>query len=231
MSLYQHVFFDLDHTLWDYDANASEALFELYDKYRFEELGTFSKEELVNTFFEVNYELWDLYNYHRISRADIRKRRFPRIFQRLSTGLEHLPAALEMEYIALAPTKSRVFPHSHEVLDYLKSKYQLHVITNGFDDIQATKIASSQFQDYFGHIITSESSKSRKPNPKIFEVAFELTGADEFNSIMIGDNLNSDIAGAKRMGMDYVWFNPQKIETNVDVQREISNLLELKTIL
>ncbi len=231
MGVYQHVFFDLDHTLWDYDANASEALFELYDHYQFEKLEVFTKQELVAKFFEVNYELWDLYNHHRISRADIRKRRFITIFQKLRVGLEHLPANLEMEYIALAPTKNRIFEGAFELLDYLKENYQLHIITNGFDDIQATKMSSSQLDPYFKHVITSESSKARKPNPKIFEVAFDLTGADQFNSIMIGDNLESDIAGAKRAGMDHVWFNPNKLVTNVAVQHEISNLLQLKTIL
>lgn len=231
MSKYQHIFFDLDHTLWDYDANASEALFELYDHYNFSSLEAFTKEELVAVFFEVNYSLWGLYNQHRIGRGDIRKRRFPQIFHKLRVALEHLPENLEREYIDLAPTKDKVFPNATEVLEYLSSKYELHLITNGFDDIQQTKLRSSKLDNYFGKVITSESSKARKPNPRIFEVAFELTGASSFDSIMIGDNLEADIAGAKRIEMDHVWFNPNRIATNVDVQHEISNLLELKSIL
>ncbi|WP_420385148.1 YjjG family noncanonical pyrimidine nucleotidase [Roseivirga sp.] len=231
MSYYQHIFFDLDHTLWDYDTNASEALFELYDHYQFAQLNAFSKEELVATFFEVNHHLWDLYNQHRIGRGDIRKRRFPQIFQKLRVSEEHLPENLEKEYIALAPTKPAVFPHAFEVLDYLAGKYQLHLITNGFNDIQQSKLKHSKLEPYFGYVITSESSKARKPNPRIFEVALELTGADVFHCMMIGDNLDADIAGAKRVEMDHVWFNPNKIATNVAVQHEISNLLQLKSIL
>ncbi|HEY9117733.1 MAG TPA: YjjG family noncanonical pyrimidine nucleotidase [Roseivirga sp.] len=231
MSKYQHIFFDLDHTLWDYDANAAESLFELYEHYNFAKLGAFTKEELVAVFFEVNHGLWDLYNQHRIGRGDIRKRRFPQIFQKLRVALEHLPENLEQEYIALAPTKDKVFPHAEEILDYLAPKYEIHLITNGFDDIQTTKLQSSRLDKYFKQVVTSESSKSRKPNPRIFEVAFELTGASAYDSIMIGDNLDSDIAGAKRIEMDHVWFNPNRIATNVTIQHEISNLLELKSIL
>lgn len=231
MAYYQHIFFDLDHTLWDYDTNASVALFELYDHYKFHELNSFSKEELVATFFEVNEQLWDLYNQHRIGRGDIRKRRFPQVFQKLRVDLEHLPPKLEQEYIALAPTKPAVFPDAFEVLEYLSAKYRLHLITNGFDDIQQQKLKHSQLEKFFEHVITSESSKSRKPNPRIFEVAFELTGATSFNSIMIGDNLDSDIAGAKHVEMDHIWFNSKQIATNVAVQHEISNLLQLKSIL
>jgi|TARA_Y100000114_G_scaffold60348_1_gene55334 putative hydrolase of the HAD superfamily len=231
LSKYQHIFFDLDHTLWDYDANAAEALHELYEVHKLEQLEAFTKQDLVAMFFEVNHKLWDLYNHHRIGRADIRKRRFPEIFHKLRVSPEHLPATFEEEYVALAPTKSRLFDYATEVLDYLSARYKLHLITNGFDDIQHTKLRSSNLTPYFQRVITSESSRSRKPNPRIFEVAFELTGADCFNSIMIGDNLDSDIAGAKRVDMDHVWFNPTRMATNVAVQHEISNLLELKSIL
>lgn len=231
MAYYKHIFFDLDHTLWDYDTNASEALFELYDHYKFYELNSFTKEELVATFFEVNDQLWDLYNQHRIGRGDIRKRRFPQIFQKLRVDEVHLPENLESEYINLAPTKPAVFPDAFEVLEYLAGKYSLHLITNGFNDIQQVKLKHSQLEKFFEHVITSESSKARKPNRRIFEVAFELTGANIFDSIMIGDNLDSDIAGAKGIEMDHVWFNPKRMATKVTVQHEISNLKQLKSIL
>lgn len=231
MAYYKHIFFDLDHTLWDYDTNASAALFELYDHYNFSALEIFTKEELVQTFFEVNYQLWDLYNGHLIGRGDIRKRRFPQIFQKLRADIKHLPENLEMEYIGLAPTKPAVFPDAFDVLDYLAGKYQLHLITNGFNDIQQTKLKYSKLEPYFGHVVTSESSKSRKPNKRIFEVAFELTGATVFDSIMIGDNIDADIAGAQGIDMDHVWFNPKKEVPKFTVQHEISNLLQLKSIL
>lgn len=230
MKAYKHIFFDLDHTLWDYDANASEALCELFDHYKFHQHGIQS-EHLVRTFFEVNEELWDLYNTHKIQRKDIRERRFPFIFKRLGIDRQHMPINIELEYIALAPTKPNIFPDALEVLDYLKTKYELHIITNGFDDIQAKKLKHSKLEPYFDVIVTSENANSRKPSPDIFNLALERTGGEIATSIMIGDNLKADIAGAVAVGMDHVWFNPNKIVTNTTVQHQISNLLELKSIL
>ncbi len=231
MSKYKHIFFDLDHTLWDYDANAREALYELYDRYKFGQLGLFEKELLADTFFEINEGLWDLYNRNEIQRRDIRERRFPAIFQRLDASLEHMPFRIEEEYIALSPTKNRTFDAAHEVLDYLSGQYTLHIITNGFDDIQATKLKSSALDQYFEVVITSESSKMRKPDRGIFELALNQTNAQLGESIMIGDNLDSDIAGAVNIGMDHVWFNPNNVSTDRIIQHEIQNLIELKSIL
>ncbi|WP_252940114.1 YjjG family noncanonical pyrimidine nucleotidase [Roseivirga pacifica] len=230
MKQYKHIFFDLDHTLWDYDANASEALSELFEHYQFAQHGIASTQ-LVSTFFEVNEELWDLYNSHKIQRKDIRERRFPFIFKRLGIDKRHMPVNIEQEYIALAPTKPNIFPDAHEVLDYLKTKYELHIITNGFDDIQAKKLKYSNLAPYFDVIITSETANSRKPSPDIFNLALERTGGELATSMMIGDNIKADIAGAVAVGMDHVWFNPNKLATNVTVQYQISNLLELKSIL
>lgn len=231
MSKYKHVFFDLDHTLWDYDTNASQALFELYDQHSLSRINRFGKEELANTFFEVNYELWDLYNAGKIHRPDIRKHRFPTIFERLGAAVADLPPTLEMEYIALAPTKSATFENAHHVLTHLKEKYELHVITNGFDDIQSTKLKSSSLDQYFDVIVTSETTAYRKPDKEIFELAMNRAGASLEESIMIGDNLESDIQGAINVGMDHVWFNPTKVSTEATVQHEIENLIALKSIL
>ncbi len=231
MSKYKHVFFDLDHTLWDYDANATDSLYELYERYDFYSLGVFGKSDLARTFFEVNYELWDLYNEHKIHRADIRKRRFPAIFERLGAMVEDMPKNLETEYVALCPTKDKTFKHAHAVLDYLSGKYNLHVITNGFDDIQETKLKSSGIRAYFDVIVTSETANNRKPSKEIFELALNLSNAQVQESIMIGDNLGSDIQGAINVGMDHIWFNPHGTKTDKPIQHEIENLLQLKTIL
>ena len=231
MSHYKHIFFDLDHTLWDYDANATDSLYELYDRYDFYSLGVFGRADLAKIFFEVNYELWDLYNEHKIHRADIRKRRFPTIFKRLGAMLEDMPVDIEPEYVSLCPTKKKTYKHAHDVLDYLSEKYQLHIITNGFDDIQETKLFSSGIRDYFDVIVTSETANNRKPSKEIFELALNLSKAQIEESIMIGDNLGSDIEGAINVGMDHVWFNPKGYKTDKPIQFEIENLLQLKTIL
>lgn len=231
MSKYKHIFFDLDHTLWDYDTNASEALFELFDKHQLDKLGQFGKSDLARTFFEVNYDLWDLYNVGKIQRPDIRERRFPTIFERLGANRGHVPPSFEIEYVSLAPTKSATFDGAHEVLKYLSEKYELHVITNGFDDIQTTKMESSKMDHFFDVVITSETTAYRKPDKEIFELAMDRAGAHLDESIMIGDNLESDIRGARNVGMDHVWFNPMKGNSQDPIQYEIQNLIQLKSIL
>ncbi len=228
---YKHIFFDLDHTLWDYDANASEALRELFERFELIRYPNISADLLIDTFFSVNYDLWDLYNKHEIQRKDIRERRFPTIFKRMGLSTHDMPDSIEKDYIALSPTKSRTFPHAHDVLDYLGAKYDLHIITNGFDDIQDTKMTSSGIKHHFDVIVTSESANQRKPNPDIFHLAMEQADASVEESIMIGDNLGSDIQGAINVGMDHIWFNPQRTFTSVKVQHEIQNLIELKSLL
>ena len=231
MKKYTHIFFDLDHTLWDYEANAALALKELYDQHGLAEKGMFSHEELVQTFFDVNDMLWDDYNHHRIQRKDLRERRFPTIFKRLNLPIELRPTTIETEYIALAPTKEKVFPGAHEVLDYLSEKYELHVITNGFNDIQSTKMASSGLTDYFDVLITSETAGFRKPDPRIFQLAIDRAGTKAAESLMIGDNLKADIGGARNFGMDQVFFNPKRMSHTDQVTYEIVGLRELKNLL
>jgi len=228
---YKHIFFDLDHTLWDYDANASAALRELFEKFELMRFAGITPDLLIETFFSVNYDLWDLYNKHQIQRKDIRQRRFPTIFKRMGLALEDMPENIEKDYISLSPTKPKTFPNTHEVLEYLEGRYKLHIITNGFNDIQDTKMTSSGIKHHFDVIITSESANQRKPSPDIFHLAMEKAGAAVEESIMIGDNLGSDIEGAKNVGMDHVWFNPNRTFTSVKIQHEIKNLIELKSLL
>jgi len=228
---YTHIFFDLDHTLWDYEANAAQALKELYGKHGLAEKGMFSHEELVQTFFDVNDMLWDDYNHHRIQRKDLRERRFPTIFKRLNLPMELRPVNIETEYIALSPTQERVFQGAHEVLDYLVEKYELHIITNGFNDIQSTKMASSGIDGYFDVIVTSETAGFRKPDPRIFQLAIDKAGTSAEESLMIGDNLKADIGGARNFGMDQVFFNPKRTAHTQQVTYEIEGLRELKNLL
>jgi len=228
---YKHIFFDLDHTLWDYDANAAASLTELAVHFQLDRLPSFSVEQFINTFFEVNFELWDLYNEHVIQRKDIRERRFPMIFRRMGYQFSDVPKTLEEDYVSLCPTKPNTFPNALEVLDYLKDKYKMHIITNGFNGIQETKLKSAGIRSHFDVIVTSESANQRKPSPDIFHLALEWAEARVEESMMIGDNLNSDIKGAQSVGMDHVWFNPTRYATSVTVQHEIVNLIELKDIL
>lgn len=231
MKTYQHIFFDLDHTLWDYEGNAGEALEELYDHYDLGTKGMFTKAEFIRTFFEVNDMLWDDYNHHRIQRKDLRERRFPTIFKRLGLPMDLRPKHIEREYIALSPTKDKVFDYAHELLDYLSTRYELHIITNGFNDIQSTKMSSSKIDHYFKAIVTSETAGFRKPDPRIFQLALDMSGAVVGHSLMVGDNLKADIGGARDFGMDQVFFNPGRKSHTALVTYEVAGLKELMNLL
>lgn len=227
---YNHILFDLDHTLWDYDANAKETLSDLYDAYELARHGLFSIEAFIDTFFEVNSALWVEYNHDRIPKGYIRQNRFRKIFDQLRLPLQYYPAGIDEDYLHTCPTKTHTIPHAFEVLDHLKQHFQLHILTNGFNDVQSVKLEKSGLMGYFDKVITSESAASKKPSAKIFEFTLAETGASKEESLMIGDNLNTDIKGARDFGIDQVFYNPENT-TDYQATYAIGNLLELKAIL
>lgn len=228
---YHHLFFDLDHTLWDFETNADETLRELFETHDFARYGSFTVEQLVRVYSDVNTALWRLYQSNKITQQQLRAVRFVRTLTRLGVPEAEIPAGISAEFTDILPRKSAVFPHTHELLAYLKPKYQLHLITNGFNDIQATKLASSNLTDYFQEIITSEHSGFLKPDPRMFQHALERTAAKADESLMIGDNLECDVLGAYNAGIDQVYFNPGKRRHGIQTTYEISSLNELYDLL
>jgi putative hydrolase of the HAD superfamily len=228
---YRHLFFDLDHTLWDFEKNADETLRTLYEQHRFARYGTFTAEEFLRVYSDINHALWRMYQSGKISQTQLRDVRFVRTLTKLGVPEEEIPANISAEFTDLLPLKSAVFPFTHEVLDYLKPKYRMHLITNGFNDIQATKLASSNLTHYFESVITSEHSGHLKPDPRMFQHALAHTGATAAESLMIGDNLECDVLGAFNAGIDQVYFNPDKRRHFIEITHEISCLSELKNIL
>ena len=228
---YRHLFFDLDHTLWDFEKNATETLHTLYERHDFARFGTFTVEELISVYSDLNHALWRLYQNNKITQQQLRDVRFVRTLTRLGVPEEQIPANISAEFTNILPLKSAVFPYTHEVLDYLKPNYRLHLITNGFNDIQAIKLASSNLTHYFEEVITSEHSGHLKPDPRMFQHALERTGATAAESLMIGDNLECDVLGAYNAGIDQVYFNPDKRRHFNQITHEISCLSELKGIL
>ena len=228
---YRHLFFDLDHTLWDFEKNATETLHTLYERHDFARFGTFTVEELISVYSDINHALWRLYQNNKITQQQLRDVRFVRTLTRLGVPEEQIPANISAEFTNILPLKSAVFPYTHEVLDYLKPNYRLHLITNGFNDIQAIKLASSNLTHYFEEVITSEHSGHLKPDPRMFQHALERTGATAAESLMIGDNLECDVLGAYNAGIDQVYFNPDKRRHFNQITHEISCLSELKGIL
>lgn len=230
MKKYKHLFFDLDHTLWDYENNSRDTLTDLYATFELNKFNKFSVHIFLDKFEEINNHLWQLFNQGKIDKDYIRSERFAKIFEALGLQKKDVPDSFGDLYLSFCPAKSKVIPFAYEILDYLKDRYQLHIITNGFNDIQMTKLNSSRLTPYFTVVVDSDSTGFKKPQKEIFLHAMEKTKASIEDCIMIGDNLLTDILGAKNAAMDQVYFNPNAQLHQVDVTYEVSSLQELKQI-
>lgn len=231
MKNYKHLFFDLDHTLWDFDKNTTEAMEEIYKIFNLAKWSFFTFNDLMKIFYEVNNHLWDKFNHGLIDQWELRNTRFNIILGKLGMRENEIPKSIGEKYLEVAPAKHYVLPFTYEILDYLKPKYQLHIISNGFDDVQHTKMKSSKIHKYFDKIVTSDSSGHRKPQKGIFEFAMNEAGATRQNALMIGDNMDTDIIGAQNASMDHVYFNPSKIKHSLKVTFEIDSLKQIMNIL
>lgn len=225
------VFFDLDHTLWDFDKNAEETLAELFASYQFEKFGLASSDLFIETYTRNNHRLWAEYHQGNISKAELRAARFADTFQELGIDPELFPAAFEADYIRICPQKTNLFPHTHEILAYLQGHYSLHLISNGFKEASHTKIAKCDLGKYFKTIVISEILGVHKPHPDIFHHAVAGAQTHIPESVMIGDSLEADVRGAQNVGMDAIYFNPKQLEVPEDVKRSIGHLEELTRLL
>ena len=202
------IFFDLDHTLWDYDTNARETLDELYDHFQLDR-GFDSAEAFFNTYVEHNAQLWNLYNHGKINREDIRERRFFQVLDNVGLGDRELAESMSDQFMELCPRKTALIPGTLQVLEALQPDYQLGVITNGFSDTQDIKLSNSRLKEYFHLVVTSESARSRKPSPEIFHTALNQSGHQSDEVVMIGDNRATDIAGALAVGWKTIWYTDE----------------------
>ncbi len=235
MKTYQHIFFDLDHTLWDYELSSKQTLAELYDKFELAAKGGNGIDDFMKHFNIVNDGLWDKYNKGEISQYYLRNNRFPLVFDAVGINPrlcnESLTKKFNECFLEECSQKPNLIEGTKEVLDYLKDKYTLHIITNGFEEVQGIKLKCSGIDHYFDALITSEKAGSKKPYPDIYKYSLKATGADLQSSIMIGDNLNTDIKGARNYGMDQIYFNPHKTAHQIEITYEINHLKELLDIL
>jgi len=228
---YKHIFFDLDHTIWDFDRNAEETLHELYEIYRLDEIGLPSAALFIETYTRNNHQLWAEYHTGKITKTELRETRFKRTFIELGVHPDVLPVAFEDDYVKLCPTKTNLFPHAHETLQYLHHKYILHLISNGFKEASTLKIGNTGIGRYFDQVIISEVVGINKPDKAIFEHALNVAGAQKHESIMIGDSLEADVYGALNFGMDAIYFNPFNAPKPDDVPVQVNGLWELMDML
>lgn len=231
MKQYKHLFFDLDHTLWDFDSNAQVALAELYREFNLGEKLDAAFEEFYPKYLHHNHILWDRYNNGLITAEELKWKRMWRTMLEFKVADEPLARQLSDRFLQLLPVQKKLFPHTLEILDYLRNKkYELHLITNGFENTQWTKLRHSGLDKYFTHVITSEGSNSLKPKKEIFDFAITRAGTVCKDCIMIGDNLDADIQGAINAGMDSIFVNHIEAQPHIQATYTITHLKQLEDI-
>ena len=228
---YLYLFFDLDHTLWDFDANSRQALQELYQGLGLKERGVDDFDLFHKNYLAHNDKLWERYRNGFIKVEELRWKRMWLTLIDFKIGDEILARNMGSLFLDLLPTRKQLFPYTIEILEWLSSRnYKLHLITNGFEKTQYSKLKNSGIDKYFGEMITSESSNSLKPHKEIFEYAFQKTGAQKEKSIMIGDSVEVDIQGAVNAGIDQVYVNHLHIDPAIRPTYTVFSLKELEQI-
>ncbi len=223
----KHVFFDLDHTLWDFEKNAELCFQQIFAQNHIQvDISVF-----LEVYRPINRSYWKLYREEKIAQADLRYRRFKDAFDALEYEIsEEIIHTLSDAFIKNLSNNNFLLQGAIEVLEYLKKKYVLHIITNGFNEIQDSKLEKSKIKPYFKTITTSDAVGVKKPNPKIFDYAIKMANAKKEESVMIGDDFEADIEGAFKSGIKPIYLTSQKnkLQTNFI---SISSLLELKQYL
>lgn len=218
------IFFDLDHTLWDFDKN-SELAFERIFKTNYPEVSTI---KFVEVYAPINQACWKLFQMDKISHDELRYNRLKFSFDALDYKISDEDInKIAIDYIDYLPLNNQLFEGAIEILDYLKPNYKLHIITNGFAEVQFKKLQNSGLAEYFMTVTNSEMAGVKKPNPKIFEHALSLAKTTKEKSIMIGDCIDADVNGALSFGMDAIYFNEPKNEVPNDV-KQVHRLLDIK---
>lgn len=229
---YRHLFFDLDHTLWDFETNAKQAMGDIYTELSLQDKGIPDFDAFYERYSYHNHRLWDRYTKGFIKQDELRWKRMWLALLDFKIADEPLSRQLAVQFLEKLPTKNTLFPYTIEILQYLQGKaYKMHLVTNGFEKVQHGKIRLANLHGFFDKIITSEASNSLKPNREIFDYAFSQTGATAEESVMIGDNLDADIQGGINAGMDTIFVNHLNIEPHVRPTYTVYHLKELENIL
>lgn len=228
---YKHLFIDLDKTIWDFESNTRLTFNEIFEKYDLPGKGIPDLDTFYNLYEGINNMLWALYRENKIKKEVLNIRRFELTLN--GFGIDDLILATHIaeDYVTLGPRKTLLFPYAHEALAYLQQKYQLHIITNGFEELQQQKLDNCDLRKYFTTLTTSEEAGVKKPESYIFELALKKAGARINESLMIGDDLEVDVAGAKGIGIDTLFFNPDKIDHQDDPDHEVHSWKEVMSLL
>jgi putative hydrolase of the HAD superfamily len=223
----KHIFFDLDHTLWDFDKNSKLTFEQIFKIHGLSiEIDTF-----IEVYEPINLNYWKLYREERVTKADLRYGRLKETFDAINIVVEDdVIHKLSVSYIDYLTTYNHLFEGTRDILNYLSDKYHLHIITNGFEEAQERKLKNAEIRHYFKTITNSEMVGVKKPNPRIFNFALEQASAVASESIMIGDSLEADIQGAHNVGIDGILFCSYDDYATAKVKK-IKQLKDLKQFL
>ncbi|MCK0160650.1 YjjG family noncanonical pyrimidine nucleotidase [Allomuricauda sp. F6463D] len=221
------IFFDLDHTLWDFEKNSSLTFAKILEHHKV----PVDLDGFLEVYSPINFQMWALYRKNGISKSELRYQRLKQTFDALRAPIsDDVINMLAHDYIAQLSSFNHLLPNTVPTLEYLFPKYKLHIITNGFQEIQTKKLKGSGIDHYFQKVIDSEMAGVKKPDPYIFEMALDLAQVRPQNALMIGDNLEADILGAKTMGMQVLHYNFHN-DSEHGICKMINNLIEIKNIL
>jgi putative hydrolase of the HAD superfamily len=228
---YTHLFFDLDHTLWDTDTNAKKSLEEMFGLFNLQNHGIKNREEFIEKYLAINNRLWTDYSLGRIKKGYLRNGRFELTLKQFGISDITLVNTLSDFFVDRTPFRKQLIPFAEKVLKHLKPNYKLYIITNGFKEAQHRKLMSAGIDHFFDDVFISEEIGCHKPNPDIFYIAMDKSNAKVENCLMIGDNIETDIAGAVAAGMDCIYLNIHDVKHNHDVVHETNSLHTLLEIL
>lgn len=228
---YEHIFIDLDKTIWDFDSNSRDTFREIFEYHRLDIKGIGNLDLFTEVYHKINDMLWALYRENKIKKEVLNIRRFELTLKEFLIDDLMLAIQIADDYVTLSPKKTTLFPHAHEALSYLQSKYSLHIITNGFEELQHQKLDNCNLRQYFITVTTSEEAGVKKPESWIFQLAMQKAGARPVESLMIGDDLEVDVAGAKEIGMATLYFNPGATEHSDNPDHEVRSWLEVMHLL
>lgn len=203
---YKNLFFDLDDTLWAFSYNARDTFEEMYRKYEYDRYFR-SFQHFYELYERRNVELWAEYADGKVTKDELNRQRFLYPLEAVGEGDAALAKVFSEDFFAVIPTKSRLMPHAREVLEYLAPKYNLYILSNGFQELQCHKMRSAGIDRYFKKVVLSDDIGVLKPWPEIFHFAMSATQSELRDSLMIGDSWDNDITGARGVGMHQVYYN------------------------
>ncbi|MCD2260492.1 YjjG family noncanonical pyrimidine nucleotidase [Psychroserpens luteolus] len=223
----RHIFFDLDHTLWDFDKNSALTFEKIFEIHKLD----LDTKDFLDRYEPINLNYWKLYREEKIDKPSLRYRRLKDAFDAVRYDVsDQIINQLSEDYITYLTTFNHLFDGTVDILEHLQDDYHLHIITNGFEEAQQRKMDNANISQYFKTITNSERAGVKKPNPIIFNHALDLAEAKPNESLMIGDNYEADILGALDVGLDVILFNYHDYNAE-DHIKQVKRLEDLKKYL